>query len=222
MSRPASRRAFLAGSTAALASGVAMASAAPDPAILAAEAERVAWEAFGDAGAATDDTEAALIAIGWDRKPRALVGEYTAMTRGPDFTPLPPADWKPAPVYVHDHEAIDRDCDSDARAPSADPVKVEARRARLHRELDEDAAAIAAVPEVVRYAEAERLWDEANDAWKAAAAAMVATIPTTAAGLVAILDRFEVFTDGCMVSEQDGLSTLLATVRTFVTREAQS
>lgn len=221
--RPLSRRLLLSTGTAALATpcGASALAAMPDPALANAEAERAAWEAFDAAVAALGVAEVALAASPWKRKPRVLIGEYTAMVRGPDHEPIPLAEQSAVPIYAHTHAEIDRDCDGDARSPGADPAKVEARRARLRRGLDADAAAIAAAPEVLRLAEASRLEDETGAAWRAAALGMVATVPTTVPGLLAILDRFETHTGGFAIGpDADALDIMLATIRTFVSARA--
>ena len=223
--RPLSRRTMLTGLTAAMALGASTAVAVaetPDPALAEAEAERIAWEAFGDGGALHDEATSALWASPWDRKPRVLIGEHTCFVRGPNFDPIPLDERVPVPIYAHTHEEIDRDCDMhELGFPSPDRAVDVERRARLHRELDADAAAIEAAPEVIAEREADARWQDAHETWKAAALDMVRTVPTTTAGLLAIIHRFETYTDGCMVQHaEDGLTDLLATIRTYVSGRA--
>ena len=212
--RPLSRRMMLTSGGAVLAlSGCAapVLAAVPDPAFAAAEAERIAWEAFGDADALHDEATSALWESPWDRKTRVLVGEHTSFVRGPNFDPIPLDERVPVPI-----------CDMHERGfpPPDRAVDVE-RRARLHRELDADAAAIEAAPEVIAERDADARWQEAHEAWKTAAQHMVRTAPTTTAGLLAIMARFEAYTDGCMVGHaEDGLTDLLATIRAFISGRA--
>lgn len=222
--RPLSRRSIITTGGAALATAGATLPAlatAPDPVLALVAAERAAWEAFGAAGQESDGAEQALMQSPWDRKPRVLIGEYTTIASGPDLDPVPLEERTAEPVYAHDHAAIDRDCDAHACWPASCAEAVEERRARLHRELDADAAAIAAAPEVVRHGKAEERWSEAHNAWRAAARVMVAAVPTTAAGLIAQIEAFEAYTKDCMVSHaEDGLTDLLANVRAFVAGRA--
>lgn len=225
LARPQSRRSLLtalaAGTVAGGATfGVQAAGATiPDPIFALIEAEMTAWDAVETTSLTSSIAEDELMASGWDRKPRVRVGEYTSMVRGPDHEPIPPDEQTAEPVYVHSHGAIDQDCDSHARAPGADLAKVEARRARLHRELDEDAAAL--IARGARSAEAEEVYDKAFRTWQVASNTLVAATPRTAAGLLALIERFKVRVAHCMVDpERDGLDNILVHVRSFLSREA--
>ncbi|WP_375460010.1 hypothetical protein [uncultured Enterovirga sp.] len=213
-----SRRTFLSSTTAVAAVGAVAApalAAETDPVFALIEAEARAFDFWGDAITTFSRAETALWESEWRRGPRALVGHFTPMVRGRDYEPIPLGEQVAEPVYLHDHVAIDRDCDSDGKAPGADPAKVEARRARLHRELDEDAAQIAAAPEVIREAETEQAKDEAFEQWAEVRDALLAVPPTTASGLLALAALTEDRTHDGM-DEDKFLAGLIAAVRSVV------
>lgn len=109
--------------------------------------------------------------------------------RGPNHERIPEDERVAEPLYAHTHEEVDRDCDSWAKAPRACPVEIAERRARLHGELEEDAAAVQAADDkldVVREVE-----NDAMHRADEALAAVFATPPTTVAGLLAAMDLFE-------------------------------
>lgn len=65
------------------------------------------------------------------------------------------------------------------------------------------------------------LWNGAHSAWTEAVARLVTTVPTTTEGLLVMLDRFEAYTDGCMIGDaDDGFPDLIATIRAFVSGRA--
>lgn len=91
----------------------------------------------------------------------------------------------------------------------------------MHSALDRDAAAIAAAPETVAAVEAARLSAEALQSWEASTLHMVAIVPTTPAGVLALLASFEAGIEGNMVDPgKDGLTALFATIRTFIGERA--
>ncbi|WP_375461127.1 hypothetical protein [uncultured Enterovirga sp.] len=216
LARLQSRRALLTAALAGTAAGsvalggqVALAAPPqPDPIFAAIEAEGRAFDFWGDAISAYSRAEEALWASEWHRRPRAL-----------DYEPIPRHEQIAEPVYLHDHDAIDRDCDSDGKAPGADAAKVEARRARLHRELDEDAAQLAATPEVIREAETEQARDEAFEQWAEVRDALLAVPPTTPSGLLALAALTEDRTHDGM-DEDKFLAGLIAAVRSVVVGRA--
>ncbi|WP_375458322.1 hypothetical protein [uncultured Enterovirga sp.] len=219
-----SRRAFLSSTAAVAAVGpsanLASASAAePDPVFALIEAEGRAFDLWGDAISTFSRAESALWESEWRRGPRVLVGYFTPMVRGREYEPIPLGEQVAEPVYLRDHDAIDRDCDSDRKAPGADPAKVEARRARLHRELDEDAAQIASAPEVIREAETEQARDEAFERWAEVRDALLAVPPTTPSGLLALAVLTEDRTHDGM-DEDKFLAGLIAAVRSLVAGRA--
>lgn len=103
-----SRRTFLTAGAAALAGASTVATvtavaATQDPALIAAAAERQAWERYSDLVYVEGEAEEALWASEWDRKPRVLVAEYTSIVRGPDLEQIPFDEWVAKPIYVHTH-----------------------------------------------------------------------------------------------------------------------
>lgn len=231
--RPKStRRAFLStGAVAALLGGTAVAAAAaePDPIFTLVRIEQAAWDAVGEA---IDDEEAlnqAFDGTEWDRLPRAPIGIYTRL-HDADFNPIPQDQLTEEVMYqtrgeLERHHAGQKlwiDSGNFTLAEGAERHAAnDARHAKLMEAVEKDAKAIAAAREAFGLVAASAKVGEASAAAQAALDALCTATPTTAAGLLAMLDVCWARNADCLCDEQAvSIRGAFDAVRAFVSGRA--
>ena len=171
--------------------------AGADPIFAAIGTHKAAWDAYGDAISASSDIEEVLFdrglrgsgvpkgaVVGHKRK-LAYIEEDGGIMKGGRCRFEPTDEMEP--IVAYSHEEVDRHFDC-LPCPPAGPDRVASDRARCHAELDAHVAAIEAGERELGWPEADQRKDAAGDASWDAWQALLATQPTTLAGLLALVN----------------------------------
>ena len=111
--------------------------------------------------------------------------------------------------YYVDAEGIDRDCNIGVRKATSDAEReaVEARRAKLHAELQRQIDAVKVPPDVHVAA-----YEAAHEAWREVRNAILDFVPTNAAKAVELIDHIAARGEGEFCSDESELHDVLCNV----------